>query len=217
MQRTCFRIGILAVLAASALLACHAPPPPRAQASPASIVYVDRRSWHIAIGFAAGDLLPPLAQVRAQFPAAAYLEFGFGDRRYYEHHGTGTLLAALWPGDGLILMTALKGTPAEAFGAANVLQLPVTARQSRAIQSFIWRSLSGGQRAIEPLAPGPYEGSEFYAAIPKYSGLYTCNTWAAQSLQSAGLPIRSRAVVFAGQLWSQARHTVETNPTYTAR
>jgi hypothetical protein len=40
-------------------------------------------------------------------------------------------------------------------------------------------------------------------AVPRYSALYTCNTWAADTLRSAGLPVRSTMTLLAGQLWRQ--------------
>jgi hypothetical protein len=217
MQRALPRIWILAALSAIALLGCRHRPAERPSADASSVVYVVRRSWHIDIGFAAADLRPPLASLRGEFPSAVYLGFGFGDRHYLMNgqHGAGNLLAALWPGAGLILMTALTATPQQAFGAPNVLELRVTRGQSAQIQSFIWHTLTSDQAEVKPLAPGPYDGSVFYAAIPKYSALHTCNTWAAQTLQSADLPVHSTGVEFAGQLWSQAQriaraHTSDT-------
>ena len=192
---------------ATALLACSNAPPRHPEVDANELVYVVRRSWHIDIGFAAADLRGPLSSVESEFPSATHLEFGFGDRRYLmaQHHGAGNLLAALWPGDGLVLMTALNGTPQAAFGAANVVAFPVTSQQSRQIQAFIWRTMSSDVIPIKPVATGPYDGSVFYAAIPRYSAIHTCNTWAAEALHAAGLPIRSTGVEFASQLWSQVQ------------
>jgi uncharacterized protein (TIGR02117 family) len=199
---------IFTLLSALALVACRDPAPAeRPGTADTHVVYVDRRSWHIAIAFAAVDLKPPLAAVRSAFPSALYLEFGFGDRQYLtsRHPGAGTLLSALWPAPGLILMTALMASPQAAFGTDNVFELHLSARQAQQIQQFIWRTLVHDQNAVSALEAGPYEGSVFYAASAKYSAVRTCNTWAAQSLQTAGLPIHSTGVVFAGQLWPQIR------------
>jgi uncharacterized protein (TIGR02117 family) len=192
---------------ALALLGCRVPAPQRLSAEANERVYIVRRSWHIDVGFAVAELQPPLASLRAAYPSARYLEFGFGDRHYLmtRHAGAGTLLSALWPGPGLILMTALNASPQQAFGADNVLELRVSARQSEELQQFIWHTMTSDQDRVTAVAPGPYDGSAFYPAIPKYSALHTCNTWAAESLHSAQLPIRSTGVEFAGQLWSQAR------------
>jgi hypothetical protein len=169
-----------------------------------AVIYVARRSWHIDIGFAAADLQPPLDAVAAQFPGVRYLFFGFGDRHYLlaKDRNAPVLLAALWPGRGMILATALASSPQNAFGAAHVIALSVTQKQARDTQAFVSHSLENG---VTPYATGPYEGSVFFAATPRYSAFHTCNTWAAESLRAAALPIHSAGVIFAGQLWSQVR------------
>ena len=175
------------------------------------VIYVVRRGWHMDIGFAAGDLQPPLKDVVGQFPGVRYLFFSFGDQRYLlaKDRNAPVLLAALWPGRGMILATALTSSPQEGFGAAHVATLSLTDKQMRDIQAFVWRSLdkkSAEQESgsgIKPYAPGPYEGSLYFAATLRYSAFHTCITWAAESLRAAALPIHSAGVIFAGQLWSQ--------------
>jgi hypothetical protein len=170
-------------------------------AANSGVVYVVRRSWHIDIGIAAEELQAPLSSLNATFPGARYLFFGFGDRGYLEskHHNAPVLMGALWPGAGLMLVTALASTPVEAFGAEHVIALPVTQAALIDIEAFIAKSMNSDSAAI----PGPYEGSLYFNAAPKYSAMHTCNTWAAEGLKAGGLPIHSGGVVFAGQLWSQ--------------
>jgi Protein of unknown function (DUF2459) len=173
-----------------------------AEAANSTVIYVVRRSWHIDIGFAAEELHAPLDSLRAKFPGARYLFFGFGDRRYLEakHHTAPVLVSALWPGAGLMLVTALAATPQEAFGADQVAALPLTAAAALDVQAFVAKSMD-----LDTGLPGPYEGSLFFNAAPKYSAVHTCNTWAAEGLKAGGLPIHSAGVVFAGQLWEQVQ------------
>ena len=212
--------AVRAVLLASIglLVACSAVPmrhaQPTATPPPATtIIYVVRRSWHVDIGFAAADLQPPLAALRSDFPEARFLLFGFGDRHYLLDHdrGFGGMLAALRPGAGLMLATGLSNTAQAAFGAANVIELHVTAAQALQVQQFVWHSLvtdsteSTEGAAPAPPLPGPYADSLYYPATQRYSAVHTCNTWAAQALRAGGLPIRRFGVALAGQLWVQAR------------
>jgi hypothetical protein len=171
-----------------------------------AVIYVARRGWHIDIGFPASELQPPLSSVAARFADVHYVFFGFGDQHYLEstHHTASALLAALWPGAGLILATGVSVTPQEAFGSAQVLAVAVTSMQSNEAQRFVWRSLQP-HTAAAPYTPGPYPGSLYLAATPQYSALHTCNTWAAESLAAAGLPVKSSRVIFAGQLWRRVR------------
>jgi hypothetical protein len=133
-----------------------------------------------------------------------WLLFGFGDEKYLMalHHDSPPVLSgALWPGPGLILVTALAGTPAEAFGVQHVIEIDVPPGQLASAERFVRAAMV----ETTPYAPGPYAGSMFYRASVRYSATHTCNTWVAEALAAAGLPVRSKGVVFAGQLWRRAR------------
>ena len=173
-----------------------------------SILYVARRGWHIDIGVAAADLSPPLAQAAADLPGARFVFFGFADKHYLlaKNHDGPVLLSALFPGAGILLTTGLTNSPAEAFGAAHVIALTVPQDQMRALQAFIWRSLRTQDDLLKVYREGPYQGSVYYLAAPKYSAFHTCNTWGAQALRAAGFRVRTAGVVFAWQLWAEARH-----------
>jgi len=178
----------------------------------AATIVVVRRGWHTDIGFETAELAPPLASVSAQFPGAIWLFFGFGDRRYLQskQRGAATMLAALVPGPALILATALNSPPADAFGRDQVISFDVSNEQALGAQRAVWstlqrdqqQSLMGGESGIA----GPYEGSLYFEAGPRYSAAHTCNTWTAEVLASGGLAIRPRHVLFAGQLWRQVKH-----------
>jgi hypothetical protein len=171
-----------------------------------AVIYIARRGWHIDIGFDAADLQSPLASLVPQFPGVRYLFFGFGDEHYLlaKHRNAPVMLAALWPGHGMILATGLKSSPDDAFGAVHVITLAVTRAQLQAAADFVQRSFGAGT----PYARGPYDGSLYFISIHKYSALHTCNTWAAEVLKAGGLRVHSVGVVFASQLWTQA-HRLE--------
>jgi hypothetical protein len=203
---------ILATLAALLTM----PHSSAAQSSPAAssaVIYVVRRGWHIDVGFDVAELQPPLKSLVTEFPDVKYLFFGFGDRHYLlaKDRNPPVLLAALWPGRGMLLVTGLTSTPQDAFGADHVALLAVAADQSLGAQSFIWQSLdkrelsSTSTEGLKSYQRGPYEGSLYFSATPTYSAFHTCNTWAAEALHAATLPVHSTGVVFAGQLWRQVR------------
>jgi hypothetical protein len=173
-----------------------------------STLYVARRGWHIDIGVAAADLSPPLSQAAADLPGARFVFFGFADRHYLlaKNHSGPVLLSALFPGAGILLTTGLTNSPAEAFGATHVIMLTVPQDQMRALQAFIWRSLRTQDGLLKVYREGPYQGSVYYLAAPKYSAFHTCNTWGAEALRAAGFRVHTGGVVFAWELWAQARH-----------
>ena len=170
--------------------------------APEVTMYVVRRGWHIDLGFAASDLTGPLAAAREQFPQARFVTFGFGDRRYLHARNPAfpNMLAALWPGDGLLLVTALGATPQQAFGDSEVVEVKLSARQAAQAQRSVVGALMLQDARPQSDGPGPYEDSLWRSSL-RYSAAFTCNTWAAQVLSSAGLPLRVHGVVFAAQVW----------------
>jgi hypothetical protein len=181
--------------------------PPAASAADSSKIYVARRGWHVDIGLSTADLAAPLDAVAADLPGMRYAFFGFADKHYLlaKHHNAPVLLGALWPGDGIMLVTGLASSPDEAFGAPHVISLTLNAEQLQSLQSFIWKSLRTQNESLSVYQTGPYDGSLYYLAAPRYSALHTCNTWGAEALRAAGFHVHTAGVVFAGQLWSQAR------------
>jgi hypothetical protein len=204
---------LFAICIAIVLAACSTSSPKSAEHSldqPSSglaTIYVVRRDWHIDVGFAVSDLAPPLSSLAAAFPDARYLVFGFGDRRYLKSRDKRlpNMIAALWPGRGLILVTALTAPPQQAFGEREVITLPVHLEQAIAAEAWVWAGLSKEQAVVQQEGPGPYPGSLYIDSDASYSALHTCNTWAAEALKAAGFDVHTHLVLFAGQTWNQAR------------
>ncbi|GGC37537.1 hypothetical protein GCM10011504_14900 [Siccirubricoccus deserti] len=158
-------------------------------------LHLVRRGWHTDLGLPAGVLDRRLAGL---FPGAAWMVLGFGDRDYVlaESPGLGTSLAALWPSPGAILVTGLRVAPDAAFGAAASIPLRLPPGGMEGVAGFITASLA----AAEPLRAGPYPGSLFLPASREYSAFYTCNTWTAEGLAAAGLPVVPAGILFAAQI-----------------
>ncbi len=196
---------LLALMAGGRGSAAASPPAAPESRADAAFVYVIRRRWHVDIGLPAESLEPPLSFLRERFPGARTLIFGFGDERYLLHGHRANILMVLWPGAGVILISALNTTPDAAFGADNVAALPVSAPDSRALQEFIFDSIAVQEHELHAVAQEPGDSVLYFISVQRYSGAYTCNRWAAQALQTARLPIHSAGVEFAGQLWSQVK------------
>ena len=211
-HRRLFRRAILGATVALSLTHCSVLSRPATVAIAAvphpTTIYVVGRGWHTDIGLSVADISGPLSRVAMDFPSARTLVFGFGDRHYLltRQKNFAGMLAALIPGPGALLATGLNTTPDAAFGAAHVVPLSVDPMElSNLLQSLdsAFETLPGGVPRI--IAAGPYRGSLFYASKITYSGYYTCNTWTADTLASAGLPVSPLGVLFAGQVMHQAR------------
>src|SRR3984957_14421534 len=110
---------VLLVLQACSSMPQHALLQARsADAGSRATIFVARRGWHIDIGFRTLDLQLPLASLSPQLARSQYVFFGFGDRHYLvaRNKNFPGLLAALWPGAGVVLVTMLAATPEQAFG-----------------------------------------------------------------------------------------------------
>jgi uncharacterized protein (TIGR02117 family) len=221
-ERAAFRIARLIPLAGAAaaallvLAACVAPstrataPRPLPASSPPQTVYVVKRGWHIDVGIARTDAQPALQPLAEAFPQSQVVLFGFGDRRYLlQGGGVANTIAAFLGGAGLMLVTSVgPQQPEQEFGGDNVVRLALTAQQMSDLQGFIARSFALRDGAMIRITPGPHavgSYSAYYESAQHYSALHTCNSWAAQVLESAQLPISSTGVEFAGQLWQRVR------------
>jgi hypothetical protein len=196
------------------LAACSAQPietaaPPAASITPPPAdLYLLRRGRHTDLVLPVEALDAHLSSLLPDVPGARYLVFGFGDRQYvlaFHQNLWHTLLAPL-PGAGLILVTGLKDAPQRIYGADHLLELNATPKQLRAIDGFVWDSLTQDPPgAVRPYLPGKLANNVYYASTHTYHGFYTCNTWTAEALRAGGLPVRSAGVLFAGQVWDQAQ------------
>ena len=203
----------LALVACLALAGCAAPVPPAPSAEltagpKTATIYLVERGWHTDIGLQATQLGDTLGELRTTFPGVHTLVIGFGQRAYLLHRepDLADMLAALAPGPGAMLVTALRDTPQTAFPADDVVVLRVSARGLARLTDFITGSFERPpDGALHAIADGPYPGSLFYASTRTYSAGYTCNTWTAEALQTAGLPVHVAGVVFADEVADQAR------------
>ena len=122
------------------------------------------------------------------------------------HPGFGDVLRAAVAGPAVMLVIPLHNTLAEAFGPSNVFAAHVSSEGFVRLSEYLWDYLqkdpSGTPR---PIATGPYPGSAFYSSTGTYELVRTCNTWTAEALRVAGLPVRATGVVFAGQVLEQVR------------
>jgi hypothetical protein len=149
-----------------------------------------------------------MTTLETSFPGVRFLTFGFGERQFLVNRekSFGAMLNALLPSRSALLMTALNAPPEAAFGSRNVVMLHVSAAGLRQIEAAIWNEFElSPAGAPMLLADGPYPGSVYYAARETYSGLFTCNTWTAETLRAGGLPVSATGVLFSGQVMGSVR------------
>lgn len=211
---------LFAALAAVAWLAgCAAAPPfqPRAgqadaDAPRSQAVHVLSNGWHTAIIVPRADALATgLLPEAEDFPEAAFLEFGWGDREYYQSPEAGigtTLRAALIPTPSVMHVAGWTRLP-EPRPDRPVVEVGLTEagfrRMIAAVAATFERPEAGRAR---PVAPGLYPQSHFYDARGSFHLFNTCNTWTGRMLRAGGVDLSPAGVITAGELMERLRAAV---------
>lgn len=147
-----------------------------------------------------------MAALKPEFPSARYLVFGWGARDYYmaRNPDIGDILRALAPGPAVMLVIPLRTRPEAFFGALNVFVLQLSRDGVARLSEFLWNYLAPDEETPpHRVGTGPYPQSIFYASAGTYNLSNTCNTWTAEALRVAGLPVNAAGVVFATQVVDQ--------------
>ncbi|MBY0337960.1 MAG: DUF2459 domain-containing protein [Acetobacteraceae bacterium] len=190
----------LALLPVLLLPACAATLPER-DCGPAEgpVAWVTEREWHTEIG-----LTPERAPPAFRVPGAASVAFGFGKRDFMLTGGPLQWIAGPLPGPAVIQVTALRLDPAAAMPEGRTIRLPLTEAGAAGLARFIAGSFRPGPdgEAAPPIAW--VRGSAFHDAARPYTLAYTCNSWTADALRAAGLPVRPEGVVLTGGVMRQA-------------
>ena len=206
-RRSFLSFAVVSIL--SGFIGCTAtiPQQPYAGAAPPTeAIYVISGGWHTELGLSVQAITGSLAALKPEFPSARYLVFGWGAHDYYmsQNPGIGDLLRAAASGPAVMLVIPLKISPEAFFGAANVFALPAPSGGIQPLSDFLWDYLAvdkeGPPRRV---GTGPYLQSVFYASTGTYNLGHTCNTWTAEALYAAGLPVNAAGVVFASQVLDQ--------------
>lgn len=162
--------------------------------------------WHTSI-------IVPRAEIpRGTFPPGitdrtfgryAYLEIGWGDRKFYTapHPNAAMAIdAAFLPGPSVLHVVGLNAPVATALAWSAIVRVPCTPaefdRLCRALNSSFKRDADG---RVVTLGAGLYgQTSRFYPAYGRYYLLNTCDNWTAAMMRAGGLP----AATAGPQTWS---------------
>jgi hypothetical protein len=133
-----------------------------------------------------------LAALKAEFPSAGYLVFGWGARDYYmaRNPGIGDILRAVASGPAGMLVIPLKIAPEAFFGISNAVVIHVSPGGIERLSQLLWNYLATDEEgAPRRIGAGLYPESVFYASTGTYNLSHTCNTWTADA---AGYRIASK-------------------------
>lgn len=172
-------------------------------------VYVVKRGWHTGLAIAAADWPNRDWSLLAQFPDSDYLEFGWGDARFYpaepETWSLG-IRAALWPTSSVIHVIGVRTPILANIQADDIVEVRVSVDGLRRMAEAIQREFTEQTPAALPVslsaAPTP---NRFYSARRQFFFPRMCNWWIASRLQEASCPIQPWSVVTAPRIMREAR------------
>jgi hypothetical protein len=176
------------------------PAPCRADAAPS--VLVIRRAWHTEIALPAAALAGPLAPIRVQNPSATHFLFGFGKRSWMVaqmEKDPVALLAGPFPGEGVVQVIPLFREPEGIVALEDRVRLPLPPGGLARLEAALAASFA----SFDPIARPA--GNDFFLASRGYTLAYTCNTWTAEVLAAAGVPVSAAGVVLTDGVMRQAR------------
>lgn len=202
------RLRLLVLFLLAALGGCaDTPPECGAEAMPPDdAVWLVAHGWHTDLAIPAAELRGNMAFFREAYPGLRVLMVGFGKRTFMMAPVTtsGDLLIGPFPGSGTLLVVGLTAPPERAYadGTQTLLTLPPGGVER--LSGFIWETLQIADGRPVAIGKSSFPGGVFYATRTEYSGFNTCNTWAIDALQAAGVDVSSLGVVFAGQAFARA-------------
>jgi hypothetical protein len=130
----------------------------------------------------------------AYHPNARYQDVGVEDRDDYPGSDRSIWLAlrtALVPSAAALHVVALNHHPARAVSPPALVALNPGEPDFRRLIEFIAATRErGGAERVAPLGPGLYHDGRFYPAHDAFHLFNNCNTWVANALRAAGLPLR---------------------------
>jgi hypothetical protein len=169
-------------------------------------VSVVELGWHVEVALPADELGPELGFLRGVFPGARSLMFGYGKKTFFTAppDDIGEYFLGPIPGPAVVHVMGLNVTAAAAYPVGTIV-LALPPGGAKALSRFIAAELTkdvSGKPVVVAHTTDP--AGLFYAAASEYHLFHTCNTWVADALHAAGLPISGDGVVFSGQAVSRA-------------
>lgn len=169
-------------------------------------VFVSSNGWHTDITIARSDIPVGRIPESADFHAATFLQFGWGDADYYTEPKPGmfTTLGAAFPGPAVVHVAGLSRRPSETFAGIEEVAVTLDSATFERLVDYLHDSFArGGEARISSTVPGVYSFSRFYPATGEFHLFNTCNTWTARGLAAAGLDISVSGVKEAGDVMRQ--------------
>jgi uncharacterized protein (TIGR02117 family) len=147
--------------------------------------------------FASGGGYPALIAVSQRFAAYDWIEFGWGDREFYQSVPTpadatlGLALRALFARgrDTVLHVVGISGDPVLIFPPASLMKVPLSRNGfDKMLQKLEATFVPPQNGALPDLGRGLYGPSVFYPATGRFGMFHVCNHWVEELVGAGGLP-----------------------------
>lgn len=172
-------------------------------------VFVVNHGWHTGIIVEEQELALSLWQEKDERPAGEYIEFGWGDARFYQAQKITVglkLRAILFPTGAVLHVVGLSAHPRSYYEGISIMDIRVSREGLQRLIAYLRESYArtaAGKAVL--IGSGLQENSLFYEAEGTYSVLNTCNNWAAGALRATGFPITPGYAMTTGNLVYQVK------------
>lgn len=184
-------------------------PPPEVQPERNIRVYVASHGWHTGFILPAARLKSDMPFLEQRFGAVQYLEFGWGDKAFYQAPKNTLWLAIqalFWPTETVMHVVAVPDHPAVYFSDSEVIKIKLSANEFQSLRTYIRRSFYYDEQGqVIVLQKGLYGDSQFYQGQGDFYMTNTCNKWTAKGLKSTGMDISLWFKQTAGSVMSYLR------------
>jgi len=154
-------------------------------------IYIVNHGWHTGIILPAGSIFDQVPELQTRFKDADYLEFGWGDKGFYQADEITfnlTVQALFWPTESVVHVVGLTQDIHSYF--SNTQMLCVSEGELAALCQFLSGSFAHDINGnIIHEANGIYGNGQFYKGNGHYHLFNTCNKWTAKGLKSTGFDI----------------------------
>jgi uncharacterized protein (TIGR02117 family) len=167
-------------------------------------IYIVSNQWHAGIVVRRSEIAAKTLPEIGDFPNVQWIEVSWGDQDYFPDPDAGVyaaLRAAFWSNGSVLHLVGFNDAVENFYRGAAVYELRLSKDAFARLLFFIAGTFVRPDPAL-PAKPrlGLFTYSRFYSATGKFSIARTCNTWVAEALAHAGLPLDAASVITAGQL-----------------
>jgi hypothetical protein len=169
-------------------------------------IYLVKANWHTGLMIPVNDFTKKILPVLSYFEGFEYVDIGWGDAEFYQSPGFNICLAAyaiLLPTPSVIRIDGYK-FPIERVVEWRefAIQFVLTKDSFLKMADFINQSFKYDDYKKVIISSRDKERPIiFFKSVHYYFFMRTCNTWAAEAIQSTGVEIDTFGLVTAGQLY----------------